>query len=84
MLSAFSNRQWGKDETNSDGYGYVTFPVTYPNKVASICFMEEDISDKNLEHLSYYSLNNNHVELFGQDANASGIKIKFLYISIGW
>lgn len=76
--------QWGKDETNSDGYGYVIFPVTYPNKVASICFMEEDISDKNLEHLSYYGLNNDHVEVFGQDANVSGIKIKFLYISIGW
>ena len=78
------NRQWGKDETNSDGYGNVILPVTYPNKIASICFMEEDISDKNLEHLSYYDLNNDHVEVFGQDANASGTKIKFLYISIGW
>lgn len=78
------NRQWGKDETNSDGYGKVILPVTYPNKIASICFMEEDISDKNLEHLSYYYLNNDHVEVFGQDANTSGTKIKFLYISIGW
>lgn len=76
--------QWGKDETNSSGYGIVTLPVTYPNKIASICFMEEDIHDKNLEHLSYYYLNNDHVEVFGQDASATGIKIIFMYISIGW
>lgn len=46
--------------------------------------MEEDTPDKNLEHLSYYVLNNDHVEVFGQDANVIGTKIKFLYISIGW
>lgn len=46
--------------------------------------MEEDISDKNLEHLSYYNLNNDHVEVFGQDASETGIKINFMYISIGW
>lgn len=80
----FAYKQWGKDETNSDGYGNVILPVTYPNKIASICFMEEDISDKNLEHLSYYYLNNDHVEVFGQDASTSGTKIKFIYISIGW
>lgn len=76
--------QWGKDETNSSGYSTVILPVTYPNKIASICFMEEDISDKNLEHLSCYDLNNDHVEVFGQDASVMGIKIKFMYISIGW
>ena len=76
--------QWGKDKTNSDGYGNVTLPVTYPNKIASICFMEEDIPGKNLEHLSYYYLNNDHVEVFGQDASIAGIKINFMYISIGW
>lgn len=76
--------QWGKNETNSDGYGIVILPVTYPNKIASICFMEEDISDKNFEHLSYYNLNNDHAEVFGQCENAIGTKIKFLYISIGW
>lgn len=82
LLSSF--QQWGKDETNSDGYGNVILPVTYPNKIASICFMEEDIPDKNLEHLSYYNLNNDHVEVFGQDASIVGIKINFMYISIGW
>lgn len=46
--------------------------------------MEEDIPDKNLEHLSCYYLNNDHVEVFGQDASATGIKIIFMYISIGW
>lgn len=76
--------QWGKDKTNSDGYGNVTLPVTYPNKIASICFMEEDIPGKNLEHLSYYYLKNDHVEVFGQDASTAGIKINFMYISIGW
>lgn len=76
--------QWGKDETNSAGYSNVILPVTYPNKIASICFMEEDISNKNLEHLSYYNLNNDHVGVFGQDASTTGIKINFMYISIGW
>lgn len=76
--------QWGKNETNSNGYGKVILPVTYPNKIASICFMEEDIPDKNLEHLSYYYLNNDHVEAFGQDASTTGMKINFMYISIGW
>ena len=46
--------------------------------------MEEDIPDKNLEHLSYYDLNNDHVGVFGQEASMVGIKINFMYISIGW
>lgn len=75
--------QWGITATNDSGFSTWVYPLNYPNRVLAISMAIQDTQDTQ-EHISYYALEKNSCNFYGETYQKPAAALSFHVISLGY
>ena len=75
--------QWGVTATNDSGFSTWVYPLNYPNRVLAISMAIQDTQDTQ-EHISYYALEKNSCNFYGETYRKPAAALSFHVISLGY
>ena len=75
--------QWGITATNDSGFSTWVYPLNYPNRALAISVAIQDTKDTQ-EHISYYALEKNSCNFYGETYQKPAAALSFHVISLGY
>ena len=75
--------QWGITATNDSGFSTWVYPLNYPNRALTISVAIQDTQDTQ-EHISYYALEKNSCNFYGETYQKPAAALSFHVISLGY
>ena len=83
LLWLAKSEQWGITATNDSGFSTWVYPLNYPNRALTISVAIQDTQDTQ-EHISYYALEKNSCNFYGETYQKPAAALSFHVISLGY